>query len=75
MPEVPEAIGWVTEVLAEGKWTRNQIVWPDEESALEAGKELLSRWFVPTDYRAVQVNERPNRLTWQEWVRDQARTA
>ncbi len=62
--------GWITEVFAEGKWSRNAIVWPDEHSAKQAGADLLSRWMVPTDYRAVQVDEEPNRPTWDEHVAD-----
>ena len=63
--------GWVTEVFAQGEWVPNGIVWPDEESALEAGRDLLSRWFVPTDYRAVPTDKEPNRPTWAEQVAQQ----
>ena len=61
-------MGWVTEVLAQGQWCPNGIVWPDEASALMAGKDLLIRWTVPTDYRAVEVEKEPNRPTWDEHV-------
>ena len=60
--------GWRTEVLADGQWCPNGIVWPDEQSALQAGRDLLSRWFVPTDYRATPVEDEPNRPTWAEHV-------
>lgn len=61
-------MGWKTEVLVEGKWSSNAVVWPDEDSARTAGNDLLMRWFGPTDYRAVEVNEEPNRPTWDEHV-------
>ncbi len=64
-----EHTGWKTEVeTPKDVWTGNGIVWPDEESALRAGRDLLSRWFVPTDYRAVETDETPNRPTWDEHV-------
>ena len=60
--------GWITEVCCQSTWSRNAIVWPDEHSAKQAGADLLSRWMVPTDYRAVEVDEEPNRPTWDEDV-------
>ena len=65
---IPKATGWITEVCCQGTWSRNAIVWPDKHSAKQAGADLLSRWMVPTDYRAVQVDEEPNRPTWDEYV-------
>lgn len=64
-------MGFKQEVLVSGTWSRDGIVWPDEASALSAGSNLLSRWFVPTDHRAVEVDEEPNRPTWDEWVAEQ----
>jgi len=58
--------GFKTEVLVEGKWSQNGVVWPDRESAEQAGVDLLGRWFVPTDSRAVEVSDDPNRPTWTE---------
>lgn len=63
--------GWKQEVLVDGTWSRDGVVWPDEKSALNAGSNLLMRWFVPTDYRAVAVTEEPNRPTWEEWIAQQ----
>lgn len=60
--------GFKTEVLVAGAWSSNGIVWPDKESAEKAGKDLLSRWFVPTDSRAVPTDEEPDRPTWDEHV-------
>ncbi len=64
-------MGWKTEVLVEGSWSSNGVVWPDEDSAVKAGKDLLSRWMVPTDHRPVEVDEEPNRATWDEHVAEQ----
>lgn len=63
-------MGWRQEVLVEGKWSRDGVVWPDEDSAMKAGSNLLMRWFVPTDHRAVETDEEPNRPTWDEHVSD-----
>ena len=64
-------MGWKSEVLVDGSWSTNAVVWPDEESAKAAGRDLLSRWFVPIDHRPVQVDEEPNRPTWDEYVAEQ----
>lgn len=61
-------IGWITEVLVDGTWSGNAVVWPDEDSALSAGSDLLMRWFIPTDYRATATDQEPNRPTWDEHV-------
>lgn len=63
-------MGWKQEVLVSGTWSRDGVVWPDEASAMSAGHDLLMRWFVPTDHRAVEVDEEPNRPTWYEWVNE-----
>ena len=64
-------MGWKSEVLVDGTWSQNAIVWPDESSALSAGSNLLSRWFVPTDYRAVEVDEAPTDPTWEAKIAQQ----
>jgi hypothetical protein len=61
-------MGWKSEMLCDGQWCPNGVVWPDKDSALMAGHDLFHRWFVPTDYRAVRVDEEPNRPTWDEYV-------
>lgn len=62
-------MGWRSEVLVDGTWSRDGVVWPDESSAQSAGNNLLARWMVPTDYRSVEVkDEEPNRPTWEKWV-------
>ena len=40
-----------------------------KEEAEAAGKELLSRWFVPTDSRAVESDEPVNyRFNFEKWM-------
>lgn len=56
------------EVQVGGEWSTNGVAWPDKASAETAGKDLLMRWFVPTACRAVEVEDAPNRPTWDEWV-------
>lgn len=71
-------MGWKSEVRTEpyrmvegeevGDWYPNGVVWPDEDSALAAGADIQSRWLLVLEHRAVQVDEEPNRPTWDEWV-------
>lgn len=44
---------WKMEVEVSGKWASNACVYATKEEAEAAGVELLSRWFVPTNSRAV----------------------
>lgn len=41
-------------------WNTNSCVYATKEEAEAAGRELLSRWWVPTDSRAVESNEPVN---------------
>ena len=63
-----KVIGYKSEVLVGGKWGQNAVVWPDRESAEAAAADLYSRWTLTAGHRAVEVQERPNRPTWDEWV-------
>jgi len=61
--------GYKAEVLlAGGEWGQNSIVWPDRESAEAAAHDLWSRWTATVDHRAVEVDEEPNRPTWEDHV-------
>ena len=51
---------WKMEVCVQGKWSSNAVAFKTEQEAIEAGRELLNRWFVPTDHRAVQSDQEPN---------------
>ena len=60
--------GYKAEVLVDGEWGQNGVVWPDLESAEEAARDLWARWTLTVDHRAVEVDEPPNRPTWEEHV-------
>jgi hypothetical protein len=51
---------WKPEVLVSGKWAGNALRFATKEEAEESGNELLSRWFVPVDSRAVQSEDEVN---------------
>jgi hypothetical protein len=40
-----------TEVCVQGDWSTNSMRYATEAEATAAGKELLSRWYVPTASR------------------------
>lgn len=55
---------WKPEVFVEGKWAGNGLRFATKDEAERSGRELLSRWFVPTDSRATESSDYPNyRLT------------
>jgi hypothetical protein len=51
---------YMTEVLVEGSWSSNALRFATAHEAEMAGRELLSRWMVPTDYRAAPSEDPPN---------------
>jgi hypothetical protein len=53
-------MSWKPEVLVEGKWSPNGLAFDTEEECDRYGRELLSRWFVPTDSRSVESTEPVN---------------
>ena len=46
-------MSWKPEVLVSGKWAGNALVFATEQEASQNASDLLMRWFVPTDSRAV----------------------
>ena len=48
------------EVFTDNQWCSNACVYATKEEAEAAGHELLSRWFAPSDSRAVESNEPVN---------------
>ena len=53
-------MSWKAEVLVDGEWATNAVRFATEKEAEEAGKELLSRWFVPVDSRAAESEDPVN---------------
>lgn len=50
-------MSWKPEVFVEGKWSRNGLVFGTEKEAADNARDLMMRWFVVSDSRAVEVNE------------------
>ena len=57
-------MSWKPEVLVDGKWCANGLVFATEKEAADNAAALLMRWFVPTDSRAVESTEPVN----YQWV-------
>jgi len=53
-------MSWKTEVLVQGEWSTNAVRFATKEEAEAAGRELLSRWFVPVDSRAAESDDPVN---------------
>ena len=53
-------MSWKAEVKADGKWSSNSLRFATKEEAEASGRELLSRWFVPTDSRAAESDDPVN---------------
>ena len=53
-------MSWKMEVLVDGQWSTNSVRFETKKEAEEAGKELLSRWFVPVDSRAAKSEDPVN---------------
>lgn len=53
-------MSWNPEVFAEGEWVGNGLYFATKEEAERWGADLLMRWYVPTDHRAVEVDKPVN---------------
>lgn len=53
-------MSWKPEVLVEGKWSGNGLVFETQEECDRYGRDLLARWFVPTDSRSLESDEPAN---------------
>ena len=51
---------WAPEVFVEGQWAGNGLRFATKEEAELWGLDLLMRWFVPSDSRAVESEDWPN---------------
>jgi len=51
---------WKPEVLVDGQWSGNALRFATKEEAEASGRELLSRWFVPSDSRAAESSDPVN---------------
>ena len=51
---------YAPEVFVDGAWTGNGLRFASEDEAEAWGRDLLMRWFVPSDSRAVASDDAPN---------------
>jgi hypothetical protein len=50
-------MSWKPEVFTEGAWYGNSLRFATKEEAEIYGRDLLNRWLVPTDSRAVPSDD------------------
>ena len=53
-------MSWKPEVKVDGKWSRNGLVFATEQEAKDNAYDLMCRWFLVADSRAVEVDEPVN---------------
>lgn len=54
-------MNWKPEVEVNGTWSENNQVFATGEEALAMAKDIMRRWLLVTDYRAVQTEDP---VTW-----------
>jgi hypothetical protein len=53
-------MSWKPEVKCNGEWSSNALRFATKEEAEASGKELRSRWWVPTDSRGTESTDPVN---------------
>lgn len=53
-------MSWKPEVFVDGQWAGNAVRFATKEEAEASGRELLSRWWVPSDSRATESEDPVN---------------
>lgn len=53
-------MSWKPQVFVENKWAGNALVFATKEEAENNARDLLMRWFVPTDSRAIESEDPVN---------------
>lgn len=53
-------MNWKPQVLVDGEWGSNALVFATEEEALYWGRDRMCRWILVMDYRAVQTPDPAN---------------
>jgi hypothetical protein len=51
---------WKPEVKVDGKWSSNNLRFRTEREAKASVDELMSRWFVPSEGRAIESEDEVN---------------
>ena len=59
-------MAWKPEVKVDGEWSQNALVFATKEEAEANARNLMSRWMLVTDSRAVEVDAKVN----YRWVND-----
>jgi hypothetical protein len=53
-------MSWKPEVMVQGKWAKNSLAFATKEEAELNAKDLMNRWLLVTDTRAVESDEPVN---------------
>ncbi len=53
-------MSWKPEVFVDGSWSGNSLAFATKEEADRWVRDLLMRWFVPSDSRSVESDEPVN---------------
>jgi hypothetical protein len=53
-------MSWKPEVLVDGNWSRNGLVFATQEEAENNARDLMMRWWSVQDSRAAEVDEPVN---------------
>ncbi len=53
-------MSWKPQVFVEGSWAGNGLAFATKAEAENNARDLLMRWYVPTDSRAVESEEPVN---------------
>ena len=56
-PKGTPAMSWKPEVLVDGNWSRNGLVFATQKEAEDNARDLMWRWWSVKDSRAVEVDE------------------
>jgi len=51
---------WKPEMMVDGGWSGNGLRFATEQEADLWGADLMNRWFVPSDHRAVESDDPVN---------------
>jgi hypothetical protein len=57
-------MAWKPEVFVQGAWSRNGLVFATKQEAEDNAKNLMWRWLLVEDTRAVEVDE-PVNYKWE----------
>lgn len=59
-----ENVNWKPEVLVEGEWGQNSMVFATEQEAKAYAKDLYQRWYATSGHRAVPVDAATNPVNY-----------